>query len=319
LEKKVYDLVVDPELERVVPPLAENELEILKADILEHGCKFPLIVWGDMIVDGHNRYRICRENDIPFGIEQMEFSDKTEAKLWIVKNQLGRRNLRDFQRCEMVLPLENEIKAEVDSRKRAGISAARTGDQKVQKLAPSQKSREILAEMAGVSHATLDKVKTIIVEADEETLEKLRSGEMKIHTAYTAIRKKDKQGKPEAEPQEEAQDGKPPVAAAHLEGSIPFEPVQRDMPGKSAGMLQPLTRLDEPIEVPAMREAAEKTPYPFPYVKDQVRFAVKNMMKELQIAMNWLRDEDKDNIDELLQILDEGFEQAESFIKEAIA
>ena len=64
--------------------------------------------------------------------------------------------------------------------------------------------------------------------ADEETLEKLRSGEMKIHTAYTAIRKKDKQRKPEEEPQEEAQDDKPPVVAAYLEGSIPFEPVQRD-------------------------------------------------------------------------------------------
>ena len=228
MEKKVYDLVVDPELERVAPPLAENELEILKADILEHGCKFPLIAWGDTIVDGHNRYRICKESDIPFAIEQMDFTDKTEAKLWIVKNQLGRRNLRDFQRCEMVLPLENEIKAEVDSRKRAGISAARTGDQNVQKLAPSQKSREILAEMAGVSHATLDKVKTIIVEADEETLEKLRSGEMKIHTAYTAIKKKDKQRKQDAEPQEESQDDKPPVMAAYLDHSIPFEPVQRD-------------------------------------------------------------------------------------------
>jgi len=224
MDKKVYELVVDEELERVAPPLAENEMEILKADILEHGCKFPLIVWGDTIVDGHNRYRICKEEGIPFGIEQMEFSDKTEAKLWIVKNQLGRRNLKDFQRCEMVLPLENEIKAEVDNRKREGISAARSGDQKVHKFAPSQKSREILAEMAGVSYTTLDKVKVIIGEADEETLQKLRSGELKIHTAYTQLKKKDKPKKPKEEPEED----KPPVVAAYLEGSIPFEPVQRD-------------------------------------------------------------------------------------------
>jgi len=55
MDKKLYDLTVDPELERVAPPLAENELSILKADILEHGCKFPLIVWDGVIVDGHNR------------------------------------------------------------------------------------------------------------------------------------------------------------------------------------------------------------------------------------------------------------------------
>ena len=225
MEKKMYELVVDEELERVAPPLAANELEILKADILEHGCKFPLIVWGDTIVDGHNRYRICKEEGIPFGIEQMDFTDKTEAKLWIVKNQLGRRNLKDFQRCEMVLPFEEEIKEQVRQRKNAAISATKSGNIQ-QKFAGSVQSRDILADMAGVSYATLDKVKVIIIEADEETLQKLRSGEMKIHTAYTAIKKKDKPKKEETI--EEPEEDKPPVVAAYLEGSIPFEPVQRD-------------------------------------------------------------------------------------------
>lgn len=247
MEKQMYELIVDDELERVAPPLAENELEILKADLLEHGCKFPLIVWGETIVDGHNRYRICRENHIPFGIERMEFADKTEAKLWIVKNQLGRRNLKEFQRCEMVLPLEDEIKEEAERRRRAAISAARAGDQTGPTLAPSQKSREILAEMAGVGHSTLDKVKVIILEADAETLQKLRSGEMKIHTAYTQLRKKEKPKKPEAGQKEEVaqkpEEDKPPVVAAYMEGPIPFEPVQRDAEPEEI-----ITAFDEYIE-----------------------------------------------------------------------
>lgn len=221
MEKKMYDLVVDEELERVAPPLAENELEILKADIFEHGCKFPLIVWGDTIVDGHNRYRICREEGIPFGIEQMDFADKTEAKLWIVKNQLGRRNLKPFQRCEMVLPLENELKEEAEKRRvalRAGMPI----------LADEKTTREVLANMAGVAHGTLDKVKVLIIEADEETLNKLRSGDMKIHTAYAAVKKKNRPKKPEEEQKEEPEEEKPPVVAAYLDHSIPFEPVQRD-------------------------------------------------------------------------------------------
>ena len=234
MEKQLYDLTVDPELESVAPPLAENELSILKADILEHGCKFPLIVWGDTIVDGHNRYRICKEAGIPFGIEQMDFADKTEAKLWIVKNQLGRRNLKDFQRCEMVLPLEEEIKENAERRRRAAISAARSKDQTVEKFPPSQKTREILADMAGVSDITLEKVKHIILEADEGTLEKLRCGEMKIHTAYKQLKKKERSIIPKEEQKEdpfepeEEKDDKPPVVAAYLESSMPFEPVQRD-------------------------------------------------------------------------------------------
>ena len=189
MEKKMYELAVDEELERVAPPLAENELEILKADILEHGCKFPLIVWGDTIVDGHNRYRICKEEGIPFGIEQMEFADKTEAKLWIVKNQLGRRNLKDFQRCEMVLPLEEEIKEDAEKRRRAAISAARSGDQMVPKVAPSEKSRDILAAMAGVSHTTLGRVKFIIAKADEDLIARLRTEDIKIGAAYNTLMK----------------------------------------------------------------------------------------------------------------------------------
>ena len=222
MDKKLYDLTVDPELERVAPPLAENELSILKADILEHGCKSPLIVWDGVIVDGHNRYRICKEAGIPFGIEQMEFVDKTEAKLWIIKNQLGRRNLKDFQRCEMVLPLEEELKAEAHTAQVAGLAQNAVSPI----LAKRYDTRSTLAEMAGVSHGTLDKVKLIIVEADEETLEKLRRGEMKIHTAYKQLKKKENPTEPKEEKKE--QDDKPPVVAAYLEGSMPFEPVQRD-------------------------------------------------------------------------------------------
>ena len=189
MEKKVYELTIDPELEAVAPPLDETELEILRDDILEHGCKFPLIVWGDVIVDGHNRYNICKENDIPFRIEQMEFSDKTEAKIWIIKNQLGRRNLKKFQRCEMVLPMEEELKADAEKRRRVRMAATKRGDDMVPKVAPCPKSRDVLAAMAGVSHTTLGRVKYILAMADEETLGKLRHEEVKIGAVFNSLMK----------------------------------------------------------------------------------------------------------------------------------
>lgn len=203
MEKKVYDLVVDEELEHVAPPLDDTELEILRDDILEHGCKFPLIVWGDIIVDGHNRYRICREEDIPFGIEEMDFSDKTEAKLWIIKNQLGRRNLKPFQRCEMILPMEEEIKADAEKRRRTRISATKRGEDMVPPVAPSPKSRDIMAMMAGVSHTTLGRVKYILANADEETIGKLRQEELKIGPVFNALTRPKPSEAPKEEPREE--------------------------------------------------------------------------------------------------------------------
>lgn len=63
----------------------------------------PIAVWGDIIVDGHNRYRIARGyGDIPFSTTQLTFANRHEAIAWICKNQLGRRNLSDEQKAYLL-------------------------------------------------------------------------------------------------------------------------------------------------------------------------------------------------------------------------
>lgn len=112
MEKKVYELTISEVLEHVMPPLQEMELDLLTDSLLSEGCRDPLVVWNGIIVDGHNRYRICREYQIPFIYEERDFDDEAAAKRWIIDNQLGRRNLPDFVKCELVLPIEDELKAE---------------------------------------------------------------------------------------------------------------------------------------------------------------------------------------------------------------
>ena len=52
----------------------------------------PIAVWGDIIVDGHNRYRIAREyGDVPFSTTQLDFANRYEAIAWICKNQLAEK------------------------------------------------------------------------------------------------------------------------------------------------------------------------------------------------------------------------------------
>ena len=98
------ELKIDPEFEKVIPPLTKDEYHHLEENILDDGrIMMPIAVWGDIIVDGHNRYRIAREyGDIPFSTTQLDFDNRYEAIAWICKNQLGRRNLSDEQKAYLL-------------------------------------------------------------------------------------------------------------------------------------------------------------------------------------------------------------------------
>lgn len=187
MEKKVYELTISEALEHVMPPLQEMELTLLTQSLLSDGCRDPLVVWNGMIIDGHNRYRICQEHSIPFTYVEMNFEDETEAREWIIRNQLARRNVPDYVRCEMVLPLEEKLKAQ--AKKRQGWKKADVLPN-LEEGNGKRTTLHTLANMAGVSNGTFDKAKKLIDGADEETKEKLRKGEISIHRAYTEMKEK---------------------------------------------------------------------------------------------------------------------------------
>ena len=91
-------LKIDNEFKTLIRPLYRAEYMQLEANILADGCRDPIIVWDDTIIDGHNRYEICQEHNLPFETLSMHFSCREEAIAWICANQLGRRNLTDESR-----------------------------------------------------------------------------------------------------------------------------------------------------------------------------------------------------------------------------
>lgn len=100
----IMELRVDPEFESKISPLTEDEFRQLKGNILSEGSVLmPIIVWNGTIVDGHNRYKILRENpNIPFTVHEKDFDNRYEAISWICKNQLGRRNLTPIQKKVLI-------------------------------------------------------------------------------------------------------------------------------------------------------------------------------------------------------------------------
>ena len=193
-EKKVYDLIIDPEFRDLIPPLNEEELKLLEASIVADGCESPLIVWNGVIVDGHNRYAICRKHEIPFAIQEKDFSSRDDAMLWMLRNQLGRRNLNDYQRGEMVLVLKRQLASVAEMKMRAGIRSTDNPGTNLSQGAEERKTLSQLAKLAGVSGTQMKKIDKLANSADEATKAKLRKGEVSVHRAYTDLLEKEHEG-----------------------------------------------------------------------------------------------------------------------------
>jgi hypothetical protein len=168
------DLTIDPEFAQLIPRPSEEELDELLECLKRDGCRDAIVAWDGIVIDGHNRYRLCRENGIPYAVKHMEFDDRDDVIVWMIQTQLGRRSLTAYTRTQLVLKKEAMLKEEAAIRK-------------TQKSAGVGETRELIAKEAGVSRDTVAKVKVIEQRADEETKQALHSGETRIHAVYKKL------------------------------------------------------------------------------------------------------------------------------------
>jgi transposase-like protein len=89
-----YSLRILPELRDFLEPLEPDEKETLERLLLAEGCRDPLVVWEEKnaILDGHNRYEICKKHGIPYTVIYYSFPNMEAALAWMEENQNGRRN-----------------------------------------------------------------------------------------------------------------------------------------------------------------------------------------------------------------------------------
>jgi DNA modification methylase len=178
---------INEDFKRLIPALTQEEYKQLEDNILKEGIREKIITWNGYIIDGHNRYEISQRWDIDFETESKHFDNKTDVKVWMVLNQFGRRNLTKYERSVLALVLSEyyEEKAKETQGKRTDL------------LVNSPKSepkdtRKELSKVASVGEQTIARVKIIEAKANEETKEKLRTGEVSINQAYQEIKKEEK-------------------------------------------------------------------------------------------------------------------------------
>jgi hypothetical protein len=138
-----------------------------------------------VLLDGHHRYPICQRHEIPFTITEAPAWVKTreEASIWIIQNQLGRRNLEVYQRIELAERLRPLLEQQAKEKQHAG------GREKVpQTFAQPGETRQAIADLAGVSRETVRKAEIIVQEADEPIKQALRRRERSIQSVYQELR-----------------------------------------------------------------------------------------------------------------------------------
>ena len=167
----------------LIPPLSQDERDGLEQSILEHGCRDALLTWNGWIVDGHNRFEICEGNGIEYRTQEMEFEDDGAVKIWMIRNQFGRRNLDAYTRAKLAIELKGlfaEKAKENQIRKPESVSQI-----SVEQKVDTQKE---LARIAGTSHDTIAKVERIERDATPEIKEALRTSAISINGAYVATK-----------------------------------------------------------------------------------------------------------------------------------
>lgn len=178
---------IDKEFKALIPPLTKEEFEQLEKNIIDDGIRDALVVWNDTLIDGHNRFEICEKHGFDYQTEDAAFASRDEAKEWIIRNQFGRRNLSAYDRSILALRLEEMFKA------KAKIKKIESGGPVPQKsVKPPIDTQKELAKVAGVSHDTIAKVKTIEARASEPVKQAIRTGELSINKAFGDIRREEK-------------------------------------------------------------------------------------------------------------------------------
>lgn len=168
-------ITVNPGLKAYIDPLTPDEHLALERSILAEGCRDALVLWGDLLVDGHNRYGICQKHGLPFQtVQNTRFQSMEDVHLWMIDQHLGRRSVSDFQRGVLALRKRDILAARQASVHEETDTAAEK---------PALKSRSDIAKAARLSSSQVLQIEKIQKQAAPELVAAVKAGDISINAA----------------------------------------------------------------------------------------------------------------------------------------
>lgn len=184
MQGHILNITINEELRSFIDPLTPVEYAALERSLLADGCRDALVLWRDVLIDGHNRYDICTKHGIEFRtVNNDKFDSLEDVMLWVIDNNLARRSVSDFQRGMLALR-----KKEIVAARAAQRAAEAPPDQPAPEPAddpvdPPWSTREDVAKAARVSANTLSQIERIRKTAAPELVDAVRSGTISVSAA----------------------------------------------------------------------------------------------------------------------------------------
>ena len=177
------NITVNEELKAYIDPLTPDEHKALERSILAEGCRDALVLWGDVLVDGHNRYGICQKHGLPFQtVQNTRFQSMEDVHLWMIDQHLGRRSVSDFQRGVLALR-----KREILEERRLAAASENTAPPSDSDAEPisteALKSRSDIAKAARLSSSQVMQIEKIQKQAAPELVAAVKAGAISINAA----------------------------------------------------------------------------------------------------------------------------------------
>ncbi len=177
--------VVLLEMEQLLPPLSGEQFSALESDILENGCYAPIIVNEDMvIIDGHNRFRVCEKHGLPYQMLAFSFTDLLEAKQWALDTQKGRRNLDKWELGKIALKLkpQNEARAKANQGARTDLSV-----NSPKSCSPTDTRKE-MARAVGIGEQAMGRIAQLAENAPQSLKDALENKEVSINRGWRILK-----------------------------------------------------------------------------------------------------------------------------------
>jgi hypothetical protein len=191
------NIIVNEELKAYIDPLTPEEYEALERSIKAEGCRDALVLWNDLLIDGHNRYAICQAHGLPFQtLQSTQFKTIEDVHLWMIDQHLGRRSVSDFQRGVLALrkrQIETERRTrtlESPSEDAANPDTNATSEvppwddttpSGTQSTSPVLTSREDMAKAARLSNSQMVMIEKIQKQATPEVVAAVKAGVISIN------------------------------------------------------------------------------------------------------------------------------------------
>lgn len=239
------EIVVLEELKAYIDPLTADEYEALERSLLAEGCRDALVLWGDILVDGHNRYGLCQKHGLPFHtVQNTRFKSMADVHLWMIEQHLGRRSVSDYQRGVLALRKREILTARQQAQREAAIAAANAQDPAAAadggvddsppwEEVPAPASRAELAREAKLSNSQVVMIERIHSQAAPEVVEALKAGAISISAAAAVA------SLPEDEQRSAAQAGKAELKQAAKRAREAKKRPRADAPGDDAAEAAP--------------------------------------------------------------------------------